>query len=167
MQHGPRLQIRQPLRRRSLHRALVGMPDIISSARHFIIRLPRKADIIDYLTRFCEKNRIFLGSIQLIGATSVATIGYYDQKTHEYAKTTFREEMEIVSCSGNVSLKEGKPFLHLHAVLGDTKLRCYGGHVFPGSEIFAAEAHIQELTGAERTRLPDNETGLALWCGAA
>jgi predicted DNA-binding protein with PD1-like motif len=65
---------------------------------------------------------------------------------------------------GNVSIKEGKPFLHLHIVVSDTDLRCWGGHLFPGSAVFAAEAHIQELEGGQRVRMPDATTGLALWC---
>lgn len=101
--------------------------------------------------------------MSVIGATSLATIGYYDQATHQYHKKAFRGEMEIVSCLGNVSLKEGKAFLHLHAVLGDTKLRCWGGHLFPGSMVFAAEASIQELKGPRLERVPDPGTGLALW----
>ena len=54
----------------------------------------------------------------------------------------------------------------LHAVMGDAELRCWGGHLFPGSRIFAAEAHVQELKGDSRIRTQDIDTGLALWCPA-
>ena len=62
-----------------------------------------------------------------------------------------------------MSLKDGKPFLHLHAVLGDTKLRAWGGHLFHGSRIFAAEALLLRLQGQPLERRPDPVTGLALW----
>ena len=135
----------------------------LKPGRHFLLRLPGGCDILGFLTEFCAVKKVRCAAVSLIGATYEATIGYYDQVKHAYARTTYRQEMEIVSCTGNVSLKDGKPFLHLHAVLGDTELRCFGGHLFPGSKVFAAEAHVQELKGA-RARVPDPATGLALWC---
>lgn len=132
--------------------------------RQFLVRLPHNADIIEHLTDFCGENKISCAGMNVIGAISKVTIGYYDQKTHKYYPKTFEQEMEIVSCTGNVSIKDGKPFLHLHAVLGDTDLHCRGGHMFPGSAVFAAEAHIQELKGGRRVRMPDAATGLVLWC---
>lgn len=134
--------------------------------RHFLVRLPYGCDIVEHLTALAAEKKIRCGAVSVIGATWEATIGYYDQKRHAYEKRTFREEMEIVSCSGNISLKEGQPLLHLHAVLGDTKLRCFGGHLFTGSKVFSAEAHIVELSG-RRVRQPDAATGLALWGGGA
>jgi len=135
----------------------------LKHGRQFLLRLPHGADIIEHLTDFCANKKIHCAAVSLIGATSKVTIGYYDQATHQYHPKVFEQEMEIVSCSGNVSLKDAKPFLHLHAVMGDTELRCWGGHLFPGSKVFAAEAHIQELKGGSRARMPDPATGLALW----
>ena len=132
-------------------------------ARAVLLRLPKGCDIHAYLTEYCERENLRFAAVSLIGATSKVTIGYYDQRSHDYHQKSFLEEMEIVSCSGNVSLKDGKPFLHLHAVMGDTQLRCFGGHLFPGSEVFAAEAYLQELSGEPLTRGPDESTGLALW----
>ncbi len=139
------------------------MSSPLAAGRVFLERLSHGADLLESLTDFCARNSIRCGFISVIGATSEATIGYYDQARHSYERKTFREEMEIVSCTGNVSLKDGAPFLHLHAVLSDSKLATFGGHVFPGSKLFAAEAFIQELAGEPRTRKPDSVTGLALW----
>ena len=140
------------------------MPDrLFKAGRQFLVRVPRGDDLWNHLAAFSAEHKIRCAAVSVIGATSKVTIGYYDQKKHKYHSKTFRGEMEIVSCSGNVSLKEGKPYLHLHAVMGDTALRCFGGHLFPGSSVFAAEVHIQELLGKPNVRLPDVSTGLALW----
>lgn len=128
-----------------------------------LVRLPAGSDILEYLTGFCVRRRIRCASIQAIGAVSEACVGYYDQVRHEYHKKTFRQELEILSCAGNASLKGGAPFLHLHVVLGDTKLRAWGGHLFPGSKVFSCEAWVQELLGSAPIRSPDPATGLALW----
>ncbi|MBF0522099.1 MAG: DNA-binding protein, partial [Candidatus Omnitrophica bacterium] len=50
-----------------------------------------------------------------------------------------------------------------HIMLADWEGRCYGGHLMPGTMIFAAEYCIKELTGLELHRGHDQETGLSLW----
>ncbi|MBI3298998.1 MAG: DNA-binding protein [Elusimicrobia bacterium] len=131
--------------------------------RRFLFSLPLGSDIHERVTAFCVENKVRKGWISIIGAVDEAKLGYYDQARHRYHDRVFKEDLEIVSCQGNVSLKEGKPFLHLHAALGDTELRTWSGHLFPGSRVFAAEVCIQEVGGAPLARLPDASTGLALW----
>lgn len=139
------------------------MPHARRAARAHLFRLPKGSDILEALTDYCRRRRIRLAAVQLIGATSKVCFGYYDQRRRVYVKRTFRQEMEILSGAGNVSLKDGRPFLHLHVVMGDVRLKAWGGHLFPGSEVFAAEALITELDGPALERSPDPETGLALW----
>lgn len=132
-------------------------------ARRFVFALPRHSDIHDQVTRFCVKNKVRKGWINILGAVAESKLGYYSQVQHTYHHRVFKEELEIVACVGNVSLKDGAPFLHLHAALGDTKLRTWGGHLFPGSKVFAAEVCVQEVEGPPLKREPDASTGLALW----
>ena len=134
----------------------------MKAGRSFVFRLPKGADIGESLTAFCLKKGVRRAWLTLIGATTKARLGYYDQRRRRYCDKEFRGEMEILSASGNVSLKDGKPFAHIHATLGDAKYRVWGGHLL-ASEVFAAEAWLQELPGPALVRLPDPETGLALW----
>jgi predicted DNA-binding protein with PD1-like motif len=76
---------------------------------------------------------------------------------------TVNEHVEILSGQGNVSLKDGKPFVHLHLVLGRSDGSCLGGHAAAGCKIFACEAAILALDGPALVREPDEATGLALW----
>jgi len=55
--------------------------------------------------------------------------------------------MEISSCLGNISLKDGEIFVHAHVTLADKEGRVLGGHLAPGTIIFAAECRITELKG--------------------
>ena len=71
--------------------------------------------------------------------------------------------MEIVSMYGNISLKNGKPFVHAHVVLSDKKGNARGGHLLPGSSVFACELTIEEFEGPELIRGFDERTGLTLW----
>lgn len=131
-------------------------------------RLDKGADIIRSIESFCEERGIRAAWINILGALDKATISYYDQEKHQYFHRELQGEYEIVSCSGNVSIKDGKPFAHLHIALSDTEFQTLGGHLWPDTvSVFAAEFVMFELTpvdGAEElVRCPDTETGLALW----
>jgi len=63
---------------------------------------------------------------------------------------------------GNVSLKDGEPFVHAHAVLSDEKGNTRAGHLLEGI-VFAAEVHLSQLEGPKLERKYDEVTGLSLW----
>jgi len=100
--------------------------------------------------------------ISAIGALTRADLGYYDQTDREYHVTAVDGPVEIAACSGNISLLEGLPFVHAHAVLADGRGRSWAGHLVRGT-IFAAELYLQELYGLPLNRVPDPITGLKLW----
>ena len=131
--------------------------------RIFVGRLPHGGDLINSIEEFCKKALIQMATFSVIGAVSSATIGAYDQKQQVYV--TFKEEapLEIVSCIGNVSLKDGKPFIHAHILLADEQGKTIGGHLFSETIIYAGEINLQELTGKPMERTYDNDTGLMLW----
>jgi len=131
--------------------------------RIFIGRLPHGGDLINSIEEFCKKALVQMATFSVIGAVSSATIGAYDQKQQVYV--TFKEEapLEIVSCIGNVSLKDGKPFIHAHILLADEQGKTIGGHLFSETIIYAGEINLQELTGKPMERTYDSNTGLMLW----
>ena len=129
----------------------------------FIGQLPYGADLYDGLTRIVRKENIRLGRIQGIGATTHAKVAYYDQNTKVYNPLEFPGGMEILSLSGNVSIRDGKPFVHAHLVLGDPQGKVFGGHLLPGTILFACEVFIDVLEGDELVREFDQRTGLHLW----
>jgi hypothetical protein len=68
----------------------------------------------------------------------------------------------MVSCVGNVSLSDGKPFVHAHVVLADERGSTKAGHLVEGI-VFAAEVHLRRLEGLKLERKYDKATGLWLW----
>ncbi len=139
-------------------------------------RLQHQADLLEEINTTCKKNHIKTGLISLIGAVSTVKLGFYDQKKHKYTcfipglkeiginepNDTFAP-FEIVSGLGNISLKEGEPFAHIHLIVSDKEGKTYGGHLMPGTNIFAAEIIIQSFDGPELHRGLDQTTGLPLW----
>ena len=131
--------------------------------RTIVGQLPFGSDLYDTLTQIVQKNGIRLARIQAIGATTHAVVAYYDQGQKKYLPLEFEGGMEIVSCTGNVSVRDDKPFVHAHIVLSDRDGKAVGGHLLQGTKIFACEAIIEEFEGDELVRQPDERTGLHLW----
>jgi len=130
--------------------------------RAFLGRLPGEGEIVAALTGFCRQEGMQAGWISAIGTFRQAVLGYFDQQRKEYQRIPVNEETEIVSCQGNVSLREGQPFVHLHAVLSGTDGVSWSGHLFEGT-VFVGEFWLQEMVGPPLERKPDSHSGLALW----
>jgi predicted DNA-binding protein with PD1-like motif len=92
-----------------------------------------------------------------------AAYAYYEQDDHRYLELSSDTHHEIVGFTGNISLRDDKPFLHAHATFADAAGATVGGHLLRGCEVFAAEVMIREITGVSLVRMPDEKTGLALW----
>ncbi len=131
--------------------------------RTFVTRVPQAADLYEELTRIVQLEDIRCGRVSGIGATAHAVVAYYDQLTRAYKPLEFTGGMEILSLQGNVSLRDNKPFIHAHIILGDKDGRVFGGHLLQGTKVFACEVFIEEYSGEELVRAHDEQTGLFLW----
>lgn len=134
-----------------------------SAARRFTGRLPHGGDLLAALEDLCVRHDIQTAMFSLIGAVSKAVLGTYDQAQQVYVTFPAEGSLEILSCTGNISLKDGKPFVHAHIILAGEGGKAFGGHLFPGTVIFAGEVHLVEMTGPPLVRQYDRVTGLMLW----
>lgn len=141
------------------------MPDY-RVKRTIMGQLPFGADLLESLTELVRKEKIRLGRIAALGATTHAVVAFYDQNTKTYNPLEFSGGMEILNLTGNVSIRDGKPFVHIHILLGDAAGKVIGGQVLPGTKLFACEVTIDELEGEELVREKDERTGLFLWNSA-
>ena len=126
-------------------------------------RLPHGGDLLEELTKICKDRNIQSGRVEAIGAVKKACIGYYDQKKREYQFNTLNQALEILKLCGNISLKDGEPMVHAHLTLADEKGQAFGGHLAPGTIIFACECLIEAFDSQAFNRVYDEETGLPLW----
>ena len=133
-----------------------------SANKELIVRLKHDADLVQSMTELVRSKGIEAGSFTAIGALKRARLGYYDQKNHEYRELKIDLPHEMASCVGNVSLKDGEPFIHAHVVLADETGNTKAGHLFEGI-VFAAEVHLRQLEGPRLERKYDEVTGLSLW----
>jgi predicted DNA-binding protein with PD1-like motif len=133
-----------------------------SASKELAVRLEHDADLVQSITELARSNRVEAGSFTAIGALKRARLGYYDQKNHGYREMKIDAPHEMASCIGNVSLKDGEPFVHVHVVLADETGNTKAGHLLEGI-VFAAEVHLHELEGPRLERKYDEATGLSLW----
>ena len=130
--------------------------------RHLMVRLRHDADLIQSILELARSKGIEPGSFTAIGALKRAKLGYYHQKNRKYREIMIEAPHELVSCVGNVSLSEGKPFVHAHVVLADEKGNTKAGHLLEGI-VFGAEVHLRQLEGPKLERKLDEVTNLWLW----
>jgi predicted DNA-binding protein with PD1-like motif len=137
-----------------------------STGKKIMGRLAKGSDLLEDLGGICQEAGIKLGAVRAIGAVTRARIGYYDQAARVYNFLELKQDLEILALMGNISLKDGKPFVHAHVTLGDDQGRAFGGHLAEGCEVFACEFEIEEYQADKPLeRGWDQETGLMLWTG--
>ena len=126
-------------------------------------KLSYGCDLLEELTNVCIERGVNLGRIEAIGAVQKACIGFYNQEIRTYQFSTINQPLEIANLVGNISLKDGNPFVHAHVTLSNEAGISYGGHLAPGTVVFACEFILETLDGPTFNRYPDEETGLPLW----
>lgn len=85
--------------------------------------------MIKTLTSFSNAHGIQNAHFSAIGAVEYVSCGYYSLVEKKYYFKQYDELVEVVSSTGNIMLKDGVPFVHLHAVFTDTDNNAFGGHV--------------------------------------
>lgn len=126
-------------------------------------KLPFKSDLVRELTKLAGDRGVQAGVIQLFGSLGSARLSYFDQEKRAYQVRLFDAPFEIVSGTGNISLKNDQPFVHLHLAIADRDGNVFGGHALDGCRIYAVEYALWPLAGPAPRRLHDHTTGLYLW----
>ena len=93
------------------------------------LRVDKDEEIISKIKEISQKYRVNSGRVTGIGALKRAILGYYTGE--KYAKTEVNENMELISCLGDISSEEGYT-IHLHSVLGNRYGDTKAGHLFEG-----------------------------------
>ena len=132
------------------------------SGNTYILSLDNHVEVTAALAAFCEERGIQSGSIEGLGAVSEATFRYLNPETMKYVDKTFREQMEITALVGNISRKDGKPYLHIHITASRSDYSCIGGHLLTARINGACELFVKDL-GVEVGRCLDEETGINLY----
>jgi predicted DNA-binding protein with PD1-like motif len=127
---------------------------------HFL-RLDRGEDLVRCVTEYCRGAGLHAGSVSGIGALEEVELGYYVLPARAYDRRRLPGVWELLSLAGNVTLLDGAPFLHAHAVLSAPDFTVTGGHLFGGRIAVTGELFIVEA-GMPLSRRMDEAIGLRL-----
>lgn len=102
-------------------------------------------DVMENLKAFAKEKELSAAQFTAIGAFSEATTGFYDFEIKDYKRNIIREQTEVLSLIGDVSLYNGVPKVHAHVVLGKVDGTAHGGHLIhaiakPTLEIILTES---------------------------
>ena len=131
--------------------------------RRYVLSLDNHVSIMEALAAFCSEQGIKAGTVSGLGAVSVATFRFLNPETKKYVDRTFEEQMEITNLTGNISEKDGKPYLHVHVTAGRSDYTCIGGHLLDARINGACELVVEHFVNTEIGRYADAETGLNLY----
>ena len=119
-------------------------------------------DVLGAIEEVARKHGVQSGQLSLIGAISQAKLGYFHRESAEYRDFSVVEDVEVVSCIGDISTHEGNLVVHAHMIVADEKGKCWGGHLLSGCTVSVTIELVIIETEMELIRKRDDMTGLNL-----
>ncbi len=135
------------------------------SSRAIVGRICRGESLQEALRALVHEHELRTAWVSAIGAFEWVELTEYNQVTRRYEEAHRFERCELLALQGNLSLRDGEPFWHLHATVSlreDGRDVTYGGHVGDGL-VFAMEFRIECFDELGLRRADDEATGLQLW----
>lgn len=129
--------------------------------RTFVVVFDKNDDVQEQLLNFANLNRFADAYMTAIGAFSEVAVGFFDRQKKNYKRIEIKEQVEVLSFTGNIIVKDTKPALHAHIVVGKQDGTAHGGHFLGGRVWPTLEMIVTEMPVHLR-RTHDDESGLAL-----
>ncbi|HEX2886186.1 PPC domain-containing DNA-binding protein [Vineibacter terrae] len=130
--------------------------------RTFAVVLESGEEALESLNDFVTREGIGAAQLSAIGAFSNAVLNYFDWERKKYLPIPVWEQVEVASLTGDVALSpDGKPALHVHAVLGRRDGSALAGHLTEARVRPTLEVVVTE-SPAHLRKKHDPKSGLAL-----
>lgn len=140
----------------------------VRASRQVLGRIPRGRRVQEALRELATEYGLEAAWFSALGAFEWVEVTEYRQDSQTYEEAHRFERCELLSMVGNLSIKDGEPFWHLHATISrreNGRELVYGGHLVD-AEIFALEFRVECFDDLRLTRSFDEATGLHLWADA-
>ncbi|MHA1721534.1 MAG: PPC domain-containing DNA-binding protein [Candidatus Baldrarchaeia archaeon] len=99
-----------------------------------VIKLEKGEDLLEALNSIVKRENVKAGFFTGIGGLNRVKIGAFI--SGKYEEITLEGQFEVVSLLGNISIKEGQPFIHAHITVSKKDGTSFGGHLLSGSVIY-------------------------------
>ena len=135
---------------------------ISDSPKTFAVIFDTGDEIAKGLKDFANEQELTAASFKAIGALSAVELGWFDWDDKKYhTAVKLEEQVELLSLIGDIALKDEKPVVHAHVVVGKKDGTAHGGHLIkavvrPTCEIILTESP------ANLSKQIDPESGIAV-----
>jgi uncharacterized protein len=130
--------------------------------RTFAVILQTGDEAMRCLQDFANSEKLAASQVTAIGAFSRAKLAYFDWESRQYQPIPVEEQVEVASLVGDIAVgADGKPSVHVHAVLGRRNGSALAGHLQEGNVRPTLEVIVTEQP-AHLCKVKDPESGLAL-----
>jgi hypothetical protein len=127
----------------------------------FAVILESGEEVMQKILEFAKAQKISASQFTAIGAFSETIVGFFDFSIKDYKKIPFKQQMEVLTLNGDITLFKGEYKIHAHVVLGKEDGRAHGGHLLKATVHPTLELILNE-SPAYLSREMDKESGLAL-----
>ncbi len=133
----------------------------LSGARTFILRLEKGEELNSSIERFCDEKGLNFCALEFIGSVMNPVLAYWDVEKQEALSSEFGGAREILGI-GNVTLKDGKRWAHIHAFIGDRDKNAKVGHLVSGRVAVTLEVVVTAFN-EELSRVYDPGINYKVW----
>ncbi|UCE15847.1 MAG: DNA-binding protein [Candidatus Bathyarchaeota archaeon] len=121
-----------------------------------VFRFEDGKDVIESLKQVAKEYQIQSGVILSgIGMLRDFEISFYSREKGGYVTSKFNEPVELLSLSGNISLRNNETFFHLHVALAKEDTSVVGGHLKKATVHNTLEGVIAKFSEINLTRDPE------------
>ena len=125
-------------------------------AQGYVLRLDPGEEIAGSLTRLVEEEGVQLASVSALGAANDVTIGIFNTVESQYYSHRYQGDDEISALVGNVTQKDGEPYLHLHITIGNPVTgEVHAGHLSSATISATLELFLQVWDGQVGRKFSD------------
>ena len=128
----------------------------------YVVALEYGDSIRECIEGLASDENIVGAKLSAIGAIRDPELGAYDLETQTYTRQSFPGIWELVSLQGNITLLDGKPFMHAHILICGHDFKVMGGHLFD-AEVAVVFECFMEPVATPLKRIPCAAIGLARW----
>jgi hypothetical protein len=112
--------------------------------RTYAVILGKGDEIMSGMTAFAQREQVEAAHFSAIGAIEGGLFGWFDKERKAYRNLPVDDQAEVASLIGDIGLVDGKPAVHIHAVVILPDGTARGGHllharVWPTLEVFLTD----------------------------